>query len=446
MASGAIGGHAIVIGAGVGGLSAARALADRFARVTVLERDALPAQPAARAGTPQCRHTHVLLGGGQLALEALFPGFADDLVAHGAVRYRVGRDLRLERAGFDPFPRRDLGWDGHAMSRPLVEYVARRRLASFANVAIGDRSRVLEITAAPDGAVTGVRVAAADGGTELLPADLVVDATGSGALSLALLDAAGIARPELTEIGVDLVYATAVFAIPEALPREWTGVLTYPDMRHTSRSGFLLPLEGQRWIVSLTGAHGDRPPDDTAGFLGFAASLRTPTIHDAIRGARLEGGIARFAFSGSTWRHFERLPALPRGLLPVADALCRFNPVYGQGMSVAAQEALALHGLLAAGAADALEGLAARFLAASVPLIEAPWAAAMLDFAYPQTRGERPAAFAQTLAFGSALTRLAAGDEDVHRLVMEVQHLRRPRSALGDPTLVRRVQAVMTAQ
>ena len=133
MASTLIGGQALVIGAGIAGLTAAGALAHRFEHVVVIERDTLPAQPTHRAGTPQARHVHGLLLSGQRALSELFPGFEQDLARFGAVPLRAGLDVRVERPGYDPFPQRDLGWSGYAASRPAIERALRRRVEGQAN-------------------------------------------------------------------------------------------------------------------------------------------------------------------------------------------------------------------------------------------------------------------------------------------------------------------------
>ena len=116
-----IGKQALVIGAGIGGLTAARVVADYFERVVVLDRDALPERALPRAGVPQDKHVHALLAGGQHALCDLLPGFEHDLAQTGAVPLRVGLDMRSERPGYDPFPQRDLGWDSYAQSRPQLE-------------------------------------------------------------------------------------------------------------------------------------------------------------------------------------------------------------------------------------------------------------------------------------------------------------------------------------
>jgi 2-polyprenyl-6-methoxyphenol hydroxylase-like FAD-dependent oxidoreductase len=439
--------QAVVIGAGMGGLSAARALADHFERVLVLEGDALPADPLDRAGVPQGRHVHALLGGGQRALGELFPEFESDLVRAGAVPVRVGLDVRVERPGFDPFPQRDLGWDSYAMSRPLIERIVRQRVEQCASIELRQRCRVQGLLPRAGGAgVAGVRYTDPDGNTDTATADLVIDASGRGTPTLDFLGATGRPRPEETTIGVDLAYATGVFAIPDDAPGEWKGVFCFPAGGRESRGSLLLPLEGHRWIATVGGRHGDNPPGDEAGFIAYAQSLRTPTVYNAIKHAKRLGDIARFRFPESVYRHYERLENFPRGVLPVGDAICRFNPVHGQGMSVAAQEARALSRLLAARAheADPLAGLAPAFFAEVSTLIATPWAAAAVpDFVHPDTRGERPANLEQTLKFGTALGKLAARDPAVHKLTAEVQHLLKPRSVYQDPDLVQRVLAVM---
>lgn len=441
MMSRPVGKRAVVVGAGMGGLTAAAALADHFERVLVLERDALPAQVVDRSGVPQGKHVHALLAGGLRALGELFPGFDDDLARAGAVTLRVGLDLRTERPGYDPFPQRDLGFDAFALSRALIEWLVRERVRALANVELRQGWRVESLAARGDGAaVTGVKGSSG----EILEADLVVDASGRGTLTLELLASLGRPGPEQTTIGVDLQYATSVFSIPDDAPTDWKGVFCFPPAPRSSRGALLLPLEGRRWIVTLAGRHGETPPGDVEGFMAFARQLRTPTIANAIEHAKRLGEITRFGFPESAFRHYEGLDAFPRGLLTVGDAMCRFNPVYGQGMSVAAQEASALGRLLGerAGAPDPLAGLASPFFAAAAVLIDNPWfGAAVPDFVHPQTRGTRPDNFKATLKFAMGLTRLAARDPAVHKLTAEVQNLLKPRSAYRDPELVQRILA-----
>jgi 2-polyprenyl-6-methoxyphenol hydroxylase-like FAD-dependent oxidoreductase len=443
-----LGKQAIVVGAGMGGLAAAGALADYFERVIVLERDRLPSHAAHRAGTPQARHVHVLLAGGQRAFESLFPAVTAELAKAGAGAIRMALDTRSEVAGYDPFPQRDLGWDNFSMSRPLAEYVVRKELGKRSNVELRDHCRVdaLVATGANGSAVSGVRLAGHNRAGEILPADLVVDASGSGALTLAALRSTGSPVPAETRIGVDFTYATAIFSIPDDAPTDWKGVFTFPNPPANNRGALMMPIEGDRWILSLGGPHGDAPPGDRDGFLAFAEQLRTATIYRAIKGAKPVTDVARFTFQESIRRHFERMVSFPRGLIPVGDALCRFNPIYGQGMSVAAQEACILRDLLAARAlaSDPFAGLPQVFFAAIQEVIDTPWTtAAVQDFAYPRTRGERPPDIDTTLKLASALNRAAAGDPNVHKLAVEVRQLLKPRSAYHDPAFAAQVYASM---
>jgi 2-polyprenyl-6-methoxyphenol hydroxylase-like FAD-dependent oxidoreductase len=433
--------QAVVIGAGIGGLAAARALSDYFETVIILERDELAERATPRAGTPQAQHTHVLLGGGARALESLFSGFTTALKEAGAVPYRVGLDIIAEIPGFDPFPQRDLGWDNYGMSRPLVEYAMRRELLKRPNVSLRDKCRVAQLVATDaKGAINAVRLAASRGTRETLAADLVVDASGRGALTLDALKATSRPVPTESTVGIDMAYATAVFAIPDDATRRWKGVYTFPSPPHGKRGALMRPNH------RAACRHARHRDSKSSGFLAFAKELPTPTIYRAIKDAEPVGDIVRFAFPESVWRHFERLRSFPRGLLPLGDGVCRFNPIYGQGMTVAAKEACVLRDLLAArvSASDPLDGLAPAFFAEIQEVLDTPWAtAAVADFVYPETRGDRPPDLETTLSFGQAIVRLAARDADVHRLRMEVMNLLKPPSAYRDPAFVARVRAVM---
>jgi len=414
----------------------------------VLDRDALPEQPAPRAGTPQARHVHGLLAGGQKALEELFPGIGAALTNAGAVRARVGQDVMYERPGFDPFPRRDLGFDVFCLSRPLLETVCRRRLRQAMNVELRPRCRVTELVpSSHDGAVAGVRFEDKAGKQKALAADLVIDASGRAAPTLSLLERIGSPRPAETEIGIDLAYASAVFELPAGARRDWMGLAHLPAFPDEARAGLILPIEHGRWMATLGGVHGDAPPGEIEGFKAFAKSFRTPTLFDAIASAKPLGEIARYNTPASVRRHFDQLDRFPRGLVPLGDSICRFNPVFGQGMSVAAQEAVVLGHLLGSrlGRADPLDELATDYLSEIQQSLEAPWATAVLDFVHPKTRGERPPDLDKRLQYGMALLRLAAEDPEAHRIMMEVTHLIRPHSALREPELAARVIELMEA-
>src|SRR5215475_12443231 len=358
-----LGRRAVVIGAGIAGLSAAGALAGYFEQVEILERDRLAATPASRPGTPQDRHPHVLLAGGLKAFGEIFPGFEADLAAAGAVSAGIANEVRYERPDIGMSPARDFGLTMLSASRALTEFVLRRRATAIANIVLRPGCRVLEILPTAKGAA-GVRFVAEGGRPQTLPADLVIDASGRGAPSLALLEALRWERPAVTEIGIDLAYATAVVPIPDDAPRAWKVLLTLPDPPHQARYGGVAPREGGEWTVVLATHGPERRPANWKEFLEAARGLTTRTIHQALRHAVPPAGLRYYAFPASRWTHFERLARLPRGLLPLGDALCRFNPIYGQGMSSAAKQARLLQDVLgrAARAPDPITAAQAGFM------------------------------------------------------------------------------------
>jgi 2-polyprenyl-6-methoxyphenol hydroxylase-like FAD-dependent oxidoreductase len=437
--------RAVVIGAGIGGLAAAGALAGYFGQVDVLDRDQIPQSVASRPGTPQDRHSHGLLAGGLEALGAIYPGIEHDLEQAGAVRARVALDVRYERSDVGTLPQRDLGRSLLCATRPLIESVVRRRAQARSNVRLHCGCRVTEILPAwSDAATPSVRFEGKSGRKETLAAGLVVDASGRGGLTLRLLDALGWKHPEVTEVGVDLSYATVVVRIPDDAPKEWKLVLTQPDPPALARHAVLIPVEGNRWTVTVAEHGGGSGPDSWEEFLEVARGLATPTVYNALRHADPPDGIRHYAFPASQWCHFERMPRLPSGVLPIADALCRFNPIHGQGMSSAAKQAHRLLQVLRQTAAEAapVTAVQTRFMADVASILQTPWTmSTSADLAFPGTRGERPANFEDARQFEAALFRAAVADPVVHRCVMDVAQLLLPDSILQEPDIQRRIEA-----
>jgi flavin-dependent dehydrogenase len=295
--------------------------------------------------------------------------------------------------------------------------------------------------------VTGVRCETVSG-RETISADLVVDASKHGGLTLSFLRGAGRPLPEETTIGVDIRYATALYALSDGALGEFKAIVTFPKPPEGVHSAYLLPVEHNCWQLLLVGRGDDAPPVDGDVFLAYAQKLSTPTVYNAMKGAKRLSEVARYGFPESKWRHFSRLDSFPRALLPIGDVICCLNPVYGQGITVAVQEANVLRRLLSVHACqtDPLATLGRAFLAEAEAMIEAPWAiSAIPDFIYPQTRGERPEDLDDRLKFQGALTRISTHDADVYELFSEVRHLLKPLSVLDEPELVRRVEAEMAA-
>jgi len=436
-----LGQRAVVVGAGLGGLSAARVLADYFDEVIILDRDELPDEAAPRPGVPQGKHAHVLLGGGLKALENLFPGFGNELVRAGAEPMEPGFDMLYEVPDQDVWPRIKLTWPTYAMSRPLIERTLRRQVERIGNLKVRPGCRVLNIMSeAQVLAATGIRYETPDGNRKTLESDLIVDASGNGSLTLEFLKTTDRRPPAVTSIGVNTRYASALFEHVD-ITNDYKGVFTFPDAPDQSRGGLIVPAENNRYQVVLIGRGNDIPPINGDEFMSYARTLPTLSVYNAIKNAKRLTGITPFSFAESRWRHYARVPDFPSGLLPIGDAICRFNPVYGQGMTVALQEANLLFDLLRTLDGNSLATLAPTFLAKAETLIADPWAmSAIPDFIYQETTGERPADLEDRLNFQRALGRLAVRDAEVYELLIEIRHVLKPLSLLDDPSIVRRVK------
>jgi 2-polyprenyl-6-methoxyphenol hydroxylase-like FAD-dependent oxidoreductase len=390
---GAAPGRAVVVGASMAGLLAARVLADHVEQVVLVERDVLPIGAEHRRGVPQDRQFHALLARGRVVVEHLFPGYSAELQAAGAVPVRVPADmLLLGSAGW--IDRRAPGWTALSATRPVVEAVVRRRLLELPGVTVLPGSDVTSLTSTPDArVVTGVTVRRVDGGgTTDLAADLVVDAAGRGSRAPAWLAELGYPAPVQEQVDPKVAYAARLFRIPAGFGADWTAVMLASGPPTNPRTGYLFPVEDQQWIVSLMGAGGQHPPTDEEGWWAFVRSLRHPVIAEAVAGAEPTSPIrAHRGTSNRRWR-FDRMPRWPERFLVVGDAVAAFNPVYGQGMSVAGIAAETLGACLrahrATHAAGDLDGVAARFQQALRRADAAAWTISTgEDLRLPTTTG-----------------------------------------------------------
>ncbi len=358
--------HAVVIGGSMAGLLTARVLAGHLDRVTLIERDALPHEAEHRKGVPQGRQLHALLARGLQIIDRLFPGYRADLLAAGAVPVRLPADM-LMLTPFGWLDRRAPGWEAVSASRPLFENTVRRRLRDLPNVNMLERHEATGIRAlGRPGVVDAVRVRNVDTGQEhLLEADLVADTAGRGSRTPHWLAELGFPPPEQTEVDPGIAYATRIYRTPDGHDADWKAVMLVSQPPSMPRTGYLFPIEDGRWMVSLMGAGGQHPPTDEDGFAEFARSLRDPVIFDAI--SRAEPVTPIRGHHGTTNRqwHFERMPRWPERFIVLGDAVCAFNPIYGQGMTVAAIGAEALDECLRTHstrhATGDVNGVAARF-------------------------------------------------------------------------------------
>ncbi len=391
-------GHAVVVGAGMAGLLAARVLAGHFERVTLVERDRLPEGLQARKGVPQSLMLHAMLPCGQQIMERLFPGYSRDLEAAGAVSLDMPTDVvALTPVGW--LDRRANGWSTCSASRPLFEGVLRSRLRELPGLTILDRHDVASLLTAPDRRrVTGVLLrplSGSDAGnatTRELAADLVVDAGGRGSRAPAWLSEAGYPTPTTMTVDSNVGYASRIYRIPGGFSADWQVVLLFSQPPSMPRTGFLMPIEDGQWMVALMGAAGQHPPTDEDGFTAFTRSLRHPIIADALAGAEPVTPIRAYRGTANRLLHYECLTRRPERFVILGDAVCAFNPIYGQGMSTAAVAAEVLDACLRdqrrSHPAGDLDGLARRFQRRLARRNADPW---MLstgeDLRFPTTTG-----------------------------------------------------------
>ena len=430
-----VGEHAVVLGASLAGLAAAAALAERFHRVTIVERDAL--QPEGhRRGVPQGRHVHVLLPAGRVGLAELLPGVVDDLRSRDArvidtteVRFHIaGGSLLLD----------DDDLDIVSATRPLLESVVRDRVRARPGVRFLEGQDARGLVTTPDRSrVTGVRLGSHDSNTEdTLVGDLVVDATGRTSRSPQWVADLGYPSPDEERLQVGVHYTTRLFGrAPSDLEGCQAVVVAIPP--GDRRGGVLLAVEGDRWLVTLIGLLGERPPPDLDGFIDYARSLWVGDLHEVVAAAEPLGKASTGGFPGYLRHRYDRMRRFPDRYVVTGDAVCSLNPVYAQGMSVAISEAAALGQVLDQ---HGLDQVGPQFFQRTRRTIDAAWAMATgADLGHPAVPGPRPVRWRLMNAYVNRLLRVAHDDPVVAQAFMAVNGMAAPPQHLMRPRIVSRV-------
>ena len=428
--------RAVVLGGSIAGLLAARVLAETHHEVVIVDRDHLGPEAGLRRGTPQARHLHGLLARGQETLEDLLPGLTDELVAAGAPVGDMLGNTRLCFGGHR-FRQGVSGLTAVCVSRPTLEAVIRRRVLALPAVHVLGGRDVVGLTSSRDGClVTGARVIGrADGSAEeQLEGDLVVDATGRGSRLPIWLEALGCPPPPQERVDVGVGYASRRYRLrPGALGTDL--VLLSAPTPGRPRGGGLSLIEGDQCQVTLMGVLGDHPPIDPDGFEGFAADLALPDVHDVLQHAEPLDEPSAFRYPSSIRHRYDRLTQFPDGLVVLGDAVCTLNPIYGQGMTVAALEAAALRRHLSRG-----RSLRPRGYMRDVGRISGvAWAMALgADLSFPEVEGRRTAANRMLSRYVGKLQAGAVHDPRLGRAFLRATSLVDPPPALLRPSVLLR--------
>jgi len=440
--AGTTGERALVLGGSIAGLLAARVLADHYGTVTIVERDRLPGTVTQRRGAPHGQHVHAMLPRGLQIIEGLLPGFTARVVAAGGLTGDILANVRWYLNGL-PLRRTTVGLTALSASRPLLEGTIRERVLGLGNVTVLDEHDVIGLRAsAGRDRIVGATVAGRDGaGPRVVDADLVVDTTGRGSRMPRWLAELGYETPPADRVGIDLAYSSCLVTAPDELLGDDLVVVTarFPGQR---RSAVMQRLEGGRVLVTLAGVLGERPPVRCPELPDYARTLATPDTYEVLRAAEPLGTPVAFRFPTYVRHRYDHLRRLPAGLLVAGDATCGFNPVYGQGMSVAAMNAVALAEELGHGG----EADPYRYFQAVAHTLEAPWRLAVgADLALPGVTGPAPAASPLTPEYLRRLQLAATEDAAVAAAMVRVTSLVDPPPALLRPEIVQAVERAQAA-
>jgi len=425
---------ALVLGGSVAGLLAAAALSPSVGAVTIIERDDLAALvngSGQRRGVPQGSQVHALLGAGQEAMAGLLPGIVDELIAAGGTLLDSPHRIAIFGAH---------GWAGRApsrarvvfMRRPVLEAVVRRRVLALPNVTTV-RAVVTGLVGTSE-RITGVRLQDA----QPCGADLVVDATGRNSHAVDWLAEFGHPAPQSKQLRSYVSYATATVRLPEdVFPPGVAGILSHPHPG-ALRGAAVVPCDNGLHQVAALGMVRADPTRDHEGFFAHLDASPSPLVGEVARKAEFVEEPTVYKVRGSLRRLWEDRPRHPEGFLLIGDSVMSFNPLYGQGMSVAACEAATLRRL--AGESGLADGLAARAQAAFTDVVDTVFNMVVsLDAHYPgaELDGVQPPG-AEAVAYGRALSQLATEDPEVSLALKYAGHYF-DTTALRSPQLTRRV-------
>jgi 2-polyprenyl-6-methoxyphenol hydroxylase-like FAD-dependent oxidoreductase len=443
-------GRAVVAGGSIAGLVAARVLSDHFDEVVVIERDALPDGPEHRRGAPQAHHYHGLLARGMQVLEDLFPDFRAGVEAQGGQMVAATEELHVRRR-IGWLPKFSSSLEVLLASRSLIEWAIRSRVLAIPNVRLVTAT-VDSLTATPDGGnVTGVQIGFADHkAPAVISCDLVVDTTGRASSGPKWLASLGYGPVEETVVNAHWAYSSCFVQAPVDHKMEYKAISAPPlgstqtGMRRTRGAAFWVQEGERRFILTAIGSAGDHPPANADGILAYVRDLDYPELTAALAGVELISDVHTWRSTPNRLRHYDRLNRRPENFVALGDAVAAFNPVYGQGMTVAILAAVDLGVELTPqrnNESRSLAGLAGRFHNRLADTVRVPWGMATgADYRVSGVTGEPQSDdAAQLTAYFDRLEALGSEDLEVCLAYLETAHLVRSADWLMSDSLRQRI-------
>ncbi|ALC83914.1 MULTISPECIES: FAD-dependent oxidoreductase [Bacillus] len=418
---------AVVIGSGIAGKLAAKALSHSFQQVIIVEADKEYKEKVPRKRVPQSYHPHVLLKRGEEAIEILFPGIVSQLIEDGSIVTNPTKDLKWHHFGY--WKKR---FSGELimlqLSRPMLEWHLQRRVEEVPNIITRYETKTEQLLVNKhDNTIKGVRLRSLKSGlTEELDANLVVDASGSSSKSIDWLQALDVKVKE-EKVKIQLFYATRLYSLKKQEHPEWQSLIISPSIPDNPYGAFIQTLEENRFSVTYSGYANAQAPKTNEEFISYAKKLPVPDVLQFLEGAEPLSEIKIHRVPYQVRRRFDLAKNIPDGFLIIGDAHCRFDPLFGQGMSVAAMQALELKSsLLQTKKAD--KGFSQSLHKKISKIIDVPWEMATTEaLRHPEVKGARTFVQPYKQWYSKRVYELSASEPEIYiRLVRVINLIRSP--------------------
>ena len=430
--------HAIVLGGSFAGLMTAKVLSNYYQNVTIIEKDTVHRYPESRKGQSHTKHLHGVLPCALNILNNYFPSFYEEIYNNGGVINDLGTSMNwFTHGGFKKSLFLDI--KGVSLSRPLLEHLVRERVLSLSNVTLLDNKRAKALSSVDKQRVTGV-IIEDEHGMEFtrLDADLVIDCMGRGSQTSKWLKEMGYALVPTSEVKINVTYTTRLYKRnPDDARGSWWIACT-PEAPKERRNGAVFPIEGNRWIVSVGGWHGEKAATDEQEFLEFLKTLPNPNIYEIASTCEPLGDFIQYKYPVSIKRNYEKMDRFPLGVLVLGDAASSFNPVYGQGISSACLQAVELDKIIDQNIDE--YKLAKTYFKRTLKIKNKLWQMSTgEDFRFPETTGTRPFGIRMINKYVSWVHKATISDEVVCRTFLKVMGLIDPPTKLLRPQIVWRI-------